>query len=286
MDKQGTLQSKKFKAAIVGAGAAGVTEFIIVLLGEYGIVVAQEAVLYVLSPFLAYIGAQGIADFSRYKHQVTEETKVTKLADMFISNNTIPSNLEDALPEYFFDGEPVDVEDAMEDILEEVEIEDEAPEVVVNNWWGIAVALKQELEAAGKFSNFNWYSRFAARVNSYDLRQEPKKLWIEQSQACVDVLINILKRSFADFINYPVPQCLEDIGSHPRDLLYQIKTSTPCGKYVGETERVHVRGLWRRFKQLVALDAIASKKIDWKKKYGTSRVTPLMIARAARRGAL
>ena len=75
MDDKRLLKSKKFKAALVGALSAGITEFVIVLGADMGIDIPQELVLMVLAPFLAYIGAKGAADIAyNAKNGKTAET--------------------------------------------------------------------------------------------------------------------------------------------------------------------------------------------------------------------
>ena len=69
------LGSKKFKAALVGALSAGITEFVIVFGAGMGIDIPQELVLMVLAPFLTYIGAKGAADIAyNAKNGKTVET--------------------------------------------------------------------------------------------------------------------------------------------------------------------------------------------------------------------
>lgn len=56
------LDSKKLKVAILGAVSAAVTEFVVVFFKQMGVEVPQEVVLYILAPFLAYIGGKSVAD--------------------------------------------------------------------------------------------------------------------------------------------------------------------------------------------------------------------------------
>lgn len=187
---------------------------------------------------------------------------------------------------FYFDDEEIDVENEAEDIAEEMEIgegdEEFQPKPKTLYLGGLLMGWIEE----GISSPFALYSRLQAKCNTFDLRAMPKREWIGFAVKCVEKLTELLQQSYAVNINYPVPNSCDEIGAHPRDLLFRIKKSIPCGQYVGETERVHVRGLWRRFKQHQALLQIAGTTIDWKKKYGQNRVTPLMVARAARRGDL
>jgi len=136
-------------------------------------------------------------------------------------------------------------------------------------------------------SPFQLYSRLAAKCNTFDLRYTPKKQWIPFAIESVEKLAGLMQQSYAQNIpSYPVPASAAEIGTHPRDLLYRIKKSMGCGKYAGEIERVHVWALWRRFKQHRALKQIEGENIDWKRLYGGNRVTPLEIARRARKGGM
>ncbi len=53
------LKSKKFQAAIVG--------LIVAFAGKYGLNLDETAIMAILSPILAYIAGQGLADIGKEK---------------------------------------------------------------------------------------------------------------------------------------------------------------------------------------------------------------------------
>lgn len=56
------LKSKKFKAAIVG--------LVVALAGKVGLDLDEAALLTILSPILAYIAGQGLADIGKEKAKI------------------------------------------------------------------------------------------------------------------------------------------------------------------------------------------------------------------------
>lgn len=189
------------------------------------------------------------------------------------------------IPECYFDGEVVDILNAAADIVEETEIGEDETDIHPStlNLDGLIGSFMEQ----GITTPFALNSRLTAKFSTFDLRPVPKRQWVTFTIECVERLTLLMQQSFVQNIpSYPVPGSAAEIGGHPRDLLYRIKKSMGCGKYAGEIERVHVWALWRRFKQHRALKQIQGQKIDWKKIYGENRVTPLEIARRARKGGM
>ena len=56
------LKSKKFQAAVLG--------LVVAIGGHYGLDLNSDTLLAVLSPILAYIAGQGLADFGKEKAKV------------------------------------------------------------------------------------------------------------------------------------------------------------------------------------------------------------------------
>ena len=61
------LQSKKFQASLVG--------LLVVIVGKAGFELDEQALLTVLSPILAYIGGQAVADIGKEKAKAEAAAK-------------------------------------------------------------------------------------------------------------------------------------------------------------------------------------------------------------------
>jgi len=56
------IKSKKFQVAIIGV--------VVMLLGEFGLDIDPEALLAIVSPLIAYIIGQGVADHGKEKAKI------------------------------------------------------------------------------------------------------------------------------------------------------------------------------------------------------------------------